>query len=214
MVHKNNCVSGSFRNVIDQLQQFCFCRVWLSVDFFPISDVRAPILDRAYKERERRRGILVHIPHRAIFPTLRVLPDRVQYIQIQTKNIHPVNPVIPDKPIQIHSALFPYRVPGWPIGDTRRGFHSRRADFPARLCGLAAVCRVRFVRQPKKIPDAVFSGGIAALGRGFCAEVGHFPSAVIAAWGGQGKEKRQAFLPISAGWVLPWTGLSCSMQTW
>ena len=27
-----------------------------------------------------------------------------------------------------------------------------------------------FVRKTKNIPDAVFSGGIAALGRGFCAK--------------------------------------------
>ena len=43
---------------------------------------------------------------------------------------------------------------------------------------------MRFARQSKKIPDAVFSGDIAALGRGFCAEVGHFSGAVIAAAGG------------------------------
>jgi hypothetical protein len=48
----------------------------------------------------------------------------------------------------------------------------------------AAVCRVRFVRQRKKIPDAAFSSGIAALGRGCCAEVSHFPKIGIAAFGG------------------------------
>jgi len=116
--------------------------------------------------------------------------------------------MISDKTIQVLSTPFPDRIPGRPIGDTRHGFRSRRADFPARLCGLAALCRVRFVRQTKEIPDAVFSGDIAALGRGFCAEVGHFPSAGIAAPGGQGKENLQAFLPVSAGWVLPWTALS------
>ena len=67
---------------------------------------------------------------------------------------------------------------------TRHGFRRHRADFPAWLCGLAAVCRVRFVRQTKKIPDAVFSGGSATLGRACCAEVDHFPSEVIAALGG------------------------------
>ena len=67
---------------------------------------------------------------------------------------------------------------GYPtVGGVRR----RRADYPAWLCGLVAVGWVRFVRKTKKIPGAAFSGGIAALGRGFCAEVGHFPSAVIAA---------------------------------
>ena len=71
-----------------------------------------------------------------------------------------------------------------------------------------------FVRKTKKIPDAVLSGDIATLGRGFCAEVGHFPSAGIAAFGGQGKENPQGFLPVSAGCVLPWTALSCSMLTW
>ena len=43
---------------------------------------------------------------------------------------------------------------------------------------------MRFVRQTEKIPDAVSPGRIAALGRGFCAEAGHFPSAGIAAPGG------------------------------
>ena len=86
--------------------------------------------------------------------------------------------------IQVDPALFPDGVPRWPIGDTRRASRSRRADFPARLCGLAAARRVRFVRQTKKIPDAVFSGEIAAFGRGRCAEVGHFPSAGITALGG------------------------------
>ena len=102
----------------------------------------------------------------------------------QAKIINPVNRVISDKSVKVLPALFLDRVPGWPIGDTRRAFRKRRADFPARLQGLAAVCRVRFVRQLEKIPDAVFSGGIAALGRGFCAEVSHSPSAVIAALGG------------------------------
>ena len=103
---------------------------------------------------------------------------------IKAENVDINDGFIPDESIQGISTPFPDGIPGRPIGDTRRAFRSRRADFPARLCGLAAVCRVRFVRQTKKIPDAVFSGDIAALGRGFCAEVGHFPSAVIAAFGG------------------------------
>ena len=69
---------------------------------------------------------------------------------------------------------------------------------------------MRFVRQTKKKPDAAFFGDIAALGRGFCAEVGHFPSTGIAAKGGQGKEKLQAFLPDPAFNDYQWRSLTPS----
>ena len=90
-----------------------------------------------------------------------------------------IYPVIPHKLVQIQPSFFFDGIPGWPIGDTRRGFRRRRTDFPARLCGLASVCRARSVRQWEKIPDAVFSGGIAVPGRGCCEGDAHLTGAML-----------------------------------
>jgi hypothetical protein len=81
-------------------------------------------------------------------------------------------------------SLFPIRIPRWPIRDTRRGFVGAWAVFPARLQGLAAVSGARSVRFCKKIPDAVFRGGVARAGRGFLQGVSHLRVTPLAAFGG------------------------------
>ena len=93
--------------------------------------------------------------------------------------------------IQVDPALFPDGVPRWPIGDTRRASRSRRADFPARLCGLAAARRVRFVRQTKKIPDAVFRTSCGCARRGRYEGVSHLFKRQSTPIGGLWKENRR-----------------------
>ena len=110
--------------------------------------------------------------------------DTVAPLLAPAEKVPAISYVVIHEPIKVHPAPFSDRVSGWPIGDTRHGFRRRRAGFPAWLCGLAAVCRVRFARQLKKIPDAVFCGEIAVPGRGCSAEVSHLSSTVIAASGG------------------------------
>ena len=63
-------------------------------------------------------------------------------------------------------------------------FVAVRSIFRRGCAGWRRLAGCVLLGKRKKIPGAALSGGIAALGRGFCAEVGHFPSARIAAAGG------------------------------
>lgn len=83
-----------------------------------------------------------------------------------------IDSIIPHEHVQVYPTLFPNRIPGWPIRDTRRGFRCGRADFSAQLQGLAAVCWARFVRVCEKSPDAVFRGEVACAGGACCQGVG------------------------------------------
>jgi len=103
---------------------------------------------------------------------------------IKTQVIPVSNSIVPHEPIQVHPASFPDRIPGWPIWATRRGFVAAWAIFPTRLLGSRAICGTRFCGFVKKIPDAVFRGGVACQRRGFLQRIGHLLVILLAALGG------------------------------